>query len=276
MKHTPINRVRLLDYGYIGLVESWGSDEGIIEAARMSSNKGFLGWDPSPDNPKGDMHLLRYLQENKHETPFEMAGLQFEVQLPLYVRSEWHRHRTQSYNEMSARYVPLPDFNYLPTMERVFLNGKTKNKQAGAAEGALELTEEFYHEGAQRQLAAFNLAEESYQWCLKHGWPKELARGPVPVARYTRMRAQANLRNWLGFMTLRTHPAAQWEIRQYAIEVGKAIATTFPRTWELFAVTMEPRRTEARRVKFTEILERFHGMNDFPFGSLVDELLKVK
>ena len=67
------------------------------------------------------------------------------------------------------------------------------------------------------------------------GVPKELARLPVPVARYSRMRASANLRNWLGFLTLRMAPNAQWEIRQYANAVGEVVAKAFPRTWELFS-----------------------------------------
>jgi thymidylate synthase (FAD) len=66
------------------------------------------------------------------------------------------------------------------------------------------------------------------------GVPKELARLPVPVARYSRMRASANLRNWLGFLTLRMAPGAQWEIREYANAVGELVASQFPRTWELF------------------------------------------
>src|SRR5213595_1562338 len=78
----------------------------------MSTNKGFQGWDT-------DEKLLSYLYKNQHATPFEMAGLVIEVKAPIFVFREWHRHRTQSYNEMSARYVPLPDENYKPTVERI-------------------------------------------------------------------------------------------------------------------------------------------------------------
>src|ERR1700689_3525097 len=141
-------RIDVLDRGYLSLVESWGSDEAIIEAARMSTAKGFLGWGPvwkcrdcdslgAPEDGKhsycaksgdamhhwekstGDEKLLRFLYENKHSTPFEMAGLTVEVQAPIFVFREWHRHRTQSYSEMSARYTPLPDTNYIPTVERL-------------------------------------------------------------------------------------------------------------------------------------------------------------
>lgn len=240
---------KILDHGYIQLIETWGSDERIIEAARMSTAKGFNGWGPrhddgcqailtlSPANctcggPKpGDEKLLAYLYNHNHATPFEMAGMIIEVKAPIFVFREWHRHRTQSYNEMSARYIPLPDENYVPSVERLMLQGGA-NKQAQST-GA-QLTEK---EAAvfQAELATvYEKAQWLYERALLAGVPKELARLPVPVARYSRMRASANLRNWLGFLTLRMDPAAQWEIRQFANAVGDLVAEQFPKTWELF------------------------------------------
>lgn len=227
------HRVELLDHGYIQLVESWGSDERIIEAARMSTGKGFLGWG-SEEKP-GDEKLLRYLWTNKHHTPFEMGGVTVEVQAPIMVFREWHRHRTQSYNEMSARYIPLPDVNYLPSIERLMVNSKT-NKQAGVVQGAEELTEDTAERFRERLRHIYIQQEELYQDALKHGVPKELARVHLPVGRYSRMRSSANLRNWLGFLALRMPENAQWEIRQYAHALGCFIGTLFPRTWELFKV----------------------------------------
>jgi thymidylate synthase (FAD) len=78
-------------------------------------------------------------------------------------------------------------------------------------------------------------AQLVYEEGLQAGIPKELARLPMPVGRFSRMRASANLRNWLGFMTLRSAPNAQWEIRQYSNAVGKFVEQSFPRTWGLFA-----------------------------------------
>src|SRR5436190_1143352 len=124
-----LEKIKVLDHGYLALVESWGSDERIVEAARMSTDKGFVGWGTS-DAP-GDEKLLKFLYENKHATPFEMGGLIVEVQAPIFVFREWHRHRTQSYNELSARYTPLPDVNYVPTVDRLMVNAGTTNKQAG-------------------------------------------------------------------------------------------------------------------------------------------------
>lgn len=251
-------RVEVLDHGYLSLIELWGSDEAIIEAARMSTAKGFLGWGPKckkcghtydtmtnhcdliacdGEGPApGDEKLLRFLYENKHSTPFEMAGLTIEVQAPIFVFREWHRHRTQSYSEMSARYTPLPDVNYIPTVERLMVNSKT-NKQAGTVKGAEELTEANAVKFQNQLQDIYNRDELIYQWALAAGVPKELARVHLPVGRYSRMRASANLRNWLAFLTLRMAPGAQWEIRQYANAVGEIVKAKFPRTWELFAFT---------------------------------------
>ena len=80
----------------------------------------------------------------------------------------------------------------------------------------------------------YNRAQGLYESGLTAGVPKELARLVLPVARYSRMRASANLRNWLAFLTLRKSPKAQWEIRQYADAVGALVAEHFPRTWALF------------------------------------------
>jgi thymidylate synthase (FAD) len=229
-----IIKTPVLDHGYIALIESWGSDERIIEAARQSTGGGFKGWGPKEDGKPGDEKLLRYLWKHKHATPFEMAGLTVEVQAPIFVFREWHRHRTQSYNEMSARYTPLPDVNYVPTVERLLQGSDGKNRQAGTIKDAEVLTEE----NARRWIAwleeGYNKAELFYQRGLALGVPRELARVHLPVGRYSRMRASANLRNWLSFLTLRMDPAAQHEIRVYANALGDIISKLFPRTWALF------------------------------------------
>lgn len=242
--------IMVLDQGYVKFVESWGSDESIIEAARMSTGKGFQGWGPTHSfdcrydmnqngecvcEPKsGDEKLLAFLYNNQHMTPFEMGGMVIEVQAPIFVFREWHRHRTQSYNEMSARYTPLPDVNYLPSVERLMMNSNGANKQAGTIAGAGVLTEIGAFNFQQALMDSYIMAERTYQNALKEGVPKELARIMLPVGRYSRMRASTNLRNWLQFATLRSAPNAQWEIRQFSLAVERLLVTRFPRTMELF------------------------------------------
>lgn len=251
--------MKLLDHGYVELVETWGSDQRIIESARMSTAKGFEGWGPKHASeceitrcllergyqasgpvtctcsPKpGDEKLLKFLWDNAHATPFEMAGLTIEAKAPIFVFREWHRHRVPfGYNEMSARYTPLPDENYLPTVERILLaNQPTTNKQAQGA-----VTSTLTEQDADTWLAAvkeiYGIAELVYKAALVRGIPKELARIMLPVGRYSRMRATGNLRGWLGFLKLRCAPNAQWEIRQYANAVAEIVKQEFPRTYEV-------------------------------------------
>jgi len=229
--------IKVLDHGYVRLVEYWGmgdSDEpeaAIIEAARMSTGKGFNGWD-------SDAKLLAYLYEHKHMTPFEMCGMVIEVKAPIFVFREWHRHRTQSYNEMSARYIPIPDEHYEPDfkllMARASAAVKSTNRQAQSVPltGIDEHNIGLWLRCLERH---YKESQNLYQMGLEVGVPKELARLPMAVGRYSAMRASANLRNWLQFLTLRMANNAQWEIRQYAKAVGQIIAETFPRTWSLFA-----------------------------------------
>jgi thymidylate synthase (FAD) len=225
--------MQVLDHGYLKIIETWGSDERIVEAARMSTAKGFLGWG-NGEKP-GDEKLLRYLYENAHHTPFEMAGAIVEVQAPIFVFREWHRHRTQSYNELSARYTPLPDLNYVPSVERMLLGGGA-TKQAGMATGADTLTATVAESLIAEEERFNEAAERFYQEKLARGVPKELARTHLGVSRYSRMRASANLRNWLTFLTLRSekNPKAQWEIRQYGRTLADALRPVFPRTFSLF------------------------------------------
>lgn len=242
------------------------SEAGIIEAARQSTQGSFRGWDAAEcdcgleksannrggtyvgpvnshadtcafrQNP-GDAKLLRFLYDNKHFTPFEFAGMVIEVQAPIFVFREWHRHRTQSYNEMSARYTKLPNLYYMPDKENVATRATTV-QHSKQAEGIVPVrTEDFQSTVGAWQLRVnefYLRAQELYEQALNAGVPKELARITMPLGHYSRMRASANLRNWLSFMTLRCDPAAQWEIRQFANTVGQLINEQFPRTYQLW------------------------------------------
>lgn len=261
MPHIDMNALAVLDHGYVKLIETWGSDERVIEAARMSTGKGFKGWGSewccgNVDCGKlptgrytitpgsgcehcgtamklvpGDEKLLAYLYTNAHMTPFEMAGMVIEVKAPIFVFREWHRHRTQSYNEMSARYVPLPDENYMPSMERITMPGGFNKQAQGTGAHADENTALMFRRHLED---SYRGSQQLYEVALANGVPKELARLCLPVARYSKMRASANLRNWLAFLTLRDSDNAQWEIRMFAQAVGQIIGDCFPRTFALF------------------------------------------
>lgn len=264
-------KVDLLDHGYLAYVEHWGSDERIIEAARMSTGKGFLGWEPGrcpvclggqetydqrtnqsvtcyacegKGQIRGDKFLLATLYNSspKHTTPFEMAGLIVEVSAPIMVYREWHRHRTMSYNEMSARYIPLPNVNYVPSIERLMIGSDGKNKQAGTVTGAGILTEAAARSFQDGLRLMYRNQQALYETALANGVPKELARVHLPVGRYSRMRVSANLLNWLRFLTLRRDSKAQWEIRMYANAVAELVSQLFPRTWGHFDTEQQSRK----------------------------------
>lgn len=227
-------KIDVLDHGYVKFIEDWGhgttefAEAGIIEAARQSTQGSFRGWDQ-------DQKLLAYLFDNKpqHATPFEFAGMVIEVQAPIFVFREWHRHRTQSYNEMSARYTPLPDLNYTPTVARCTTVPATTNKQAMGLNGR-SVTEEEATKWLGDLALLYRQLQNHYQLGLDIGIPKELARCSMSVARYSRMRCSANLRNWLAFLTLRMDRNAQWEIRQFAQAINLIVMAKFPQTWALF------------------------------------------
>jgi len=126
----------------------------------------------------------------------------------------------------------LPDLYYVPSIERI-MNGKqaSKNKQ-GSEEGFTE-AQALQIRGVIQQVTGY--ARDRYNHLLAEGVARELARIIIPLNQYSRMRASANLRNWLGFLDLRLAGGAQWEIRQYAQAVAEIVQERFPRTYALFA-----------------------------------------
>jgi thymidylate synthase (FAD) len=246
---------KILDHGYVRLIDWMGTDETIVEAARMSTKKSFISWDAYHEcekcgtallpgfaeditackhekrisKPDGDQGLLEYLWKNNHATPFEMCELAIEVQAPIMVFREWHRSRTQSYNEMSARYTVMPNLHYIPEKGRLIAQA-TKNKQA-ASVGDKEMDLDTALAFIEKEQAT---VYADYEEMVEGGVPKEVARINCPVSRYSKMRAKTDLRNWLHFLNLRMRPNAQWEIRQYANAVAEIIEELFPRTYQLF------------------------------------------
>lgn len=215
-------RISVLDKGYVELVDHMGDDSYAIRAARMSTGKGFQGWDK-------DENLLRYLYANRHMTPFEMSELILEVKAPIFVFRQWHRHRTQSFNEFSGRYSVMPDEYYIPDTSR-FQGQDTKNRQgsAGAVSPDIAINAKTFLVERQEGI------HDDYLWMMDKGIAKELARINTPVSCYSKMWAKANLRNWLHFESLRLDEHAQWETRQYAEAVSTVIKSLWPRTYALF------------------------------------------
>lgn len=213
-------RINLLNHGYCRLIDVMGSDLSVTRSARVSHN---ADWRPGKGS-SSDEKLINYLWSNGHTTPFEAVTLTIEVQAPILVFRQWHRHRTQSYNEMSARYTELPELFYIPDPKLIGKQSAT-NKQGRT----LDLTDDELNERhieigmliAQNE-AAFELYRKLISW----GWPKELARSHLPVSTYSRMFATMNLLNAFRFLTLRADPHAQYEIRVYAEALFQLLSET--------------------------------------------------
>lgn len=215
--------------GYATLVEHWGSDERVIESARMSTQASFKGWG-NEDKP-GDEKLLKYLYDNFHCTPFEMAGATFELRAPIFVARQIFRHRTASFNEESARYSEIEDKFYFPSIERLKHGGQAKkNKQSSG----VELSDTAVDNALTVIVNASKNSYVYYETLIACGLARELARAVLPQNIYTRFRMQMTLRNWLHFLGLRMDEHTQWETRQYANAIHDELTKLFPRTLKLF------------------------------------------
>lgn len=227
-----IDIIEVLDKGYVNTVDCLGNDNSIVRSARVSYGKENTKFDLEKDSK-----LINYLWKNKHTSPFESAVITFEVKAPIFVFRQWHRHRTQSYNEVSARYTELPEEYYIPAIEVIGEQSKF-NKQARELNRPLDdpyLLLKGSELDSYKKLC--NKAFGFYSEMLLAGWPRELARMVLPLSTYSRMYATANLLNWFRFLTLRTHKHAQWEIQQYANAIVKLLRQYFPisvAAWEEF------------------------------------------
>jgi thymidylate synthase (FAD) len=215
-------RIDVLDHGFVRIVDYMGDDLSVVRAARVSYDAAWR----SGEDSGSDKRLINYLWRNKHTSPFEAVTFTFEVKAPIFVFRQWHRHRTWSFNELSARYRELPEEFYVPD-GTVIGNQSINNKQGRDVEEDAELMIRRYEEA--RWLK--RTCEESfstYRDLLKRGWPRELARSVLPVATYSHMFATVDLLNLLKFLTLRCDTHAQYEIRLYAEAMRDLIRPLIP------------------------------------------------
>lgn len=210
--------IKVLDYGLVRLVDHMGSDLSIIRSARVSYD---AEWRAGEDEGK-DTKLINYLLKNHHTSPFESVTFTFEVKAPIFVFRQWHRHRTWSFNEISARYTELPEEYYVPAIEQITTQS-TSNKQMRTKEQHPQASDIAYciETQCRKSFAA-------YKDLINEGCPRELARGVLPVNTYSHMFASVDLHNLFHFLKLRLHEHAQFEIRVYAEAMLKLIEPIVP------------------------------------------------
>ncbi|WP_051531716.1 FAD-dependent thymidylate synthase [Sphingomonas sp. URHD0057] len=220
--------VHVLDHGFVRLVDSMGDDLSIVRAARVSYD---ADWRAGEDEGS-DKRLLNYLWRNAHTSPFEAVALTFEVKAPIFVFRQWHRHRTWSYNELSARYRELPEEFYVPDPAKI---GKQSQSHKQMREFGVEADPETQQAAVNAIRASSERSFAAYRELLGYGVPRELARSVLPVNTYSHMFASVNLLNLFRFLTLRVHEHAQYEIRVYAEamrDLARAVVPVAVGAWE--------------------------------------------
>ncbi len=214
---------KVLDDGFIRVIDYMGSDESIVQAARVSYGKGTK-------KVHEDRGLIRYLMRHHHTTPFEMCEIKFHVRVPMDCWRQWIRHRMANVNEYSTRYSVAID-SAQTTSEAEWRIQASGNRQGSAgfaanAEGKTLTEKERYLQ---------SLAREIYDERLKMGIAREQARKDLPLSTYTEAYWKVDLHNLLHFLYLRMDAHAQYEIRRYAEIMGHEIVAKWcPSVWEAF------------------------------------------
>jgi len=215
--------IRVLDDGFVRVVDYMGDDSAIVQAARTSYGKGTK-------RRHEDRGLIRYLMRHAHTTPFEMCEIKLHVRVPMDVWRQWIRHRTASVNEYSTRYSEAIDAAQRTPPEAWRLQS-TGNRQGSSGLLPPDVGKRLSDEEAalQRQV------RDVYEARLAAGVAREQARKELPLSTYTEAYWKIDLQNLLHFLELRMDEHAQLEIREYANVIGERIVAKWvPMTWEAF------------------------------------------
>lgn len=215
-------RYRVLDHGFVALVDYMGNDDAVVQAARVSYGKGTK-------TVSEDRGLIRYLMRHQHTTPLEMVEFKWHVAMPIFVARQWIRHRTANVNEVSFRYSKPRDKFYIPKPDAINVQSPVNKQGRG---------ERVSPEQAQRVIELIRgqgeRGMESYEEMTRNDVARELARIGLPVNLYTEWYWKNDLHNTLRFLSLRLHPHAQKEIRDYAGAMAAIVQRATPLTWEAF------------------------------------------
>lgn len=212
----------VLAKGFVKLVDKMGDDASIVQAARVSYGAGTK-------TVRDDTKLIRFLMKHEHMTPFEMVQFKFHVKLPIFVARQWMRHRTGSYNEISARYSIIPNDYHTPELQK---QSETNKQASTAVDDADDARKAFgFYDKVK---VACERSFQAYEEFLRVGVSREVARGVLPVLTYTEFYWSVNLRNLLHFIHLRIKSNAQQEIREYAKAISEILKLIVPISYKAF------------------------------------------
>jgi thymidylate synthase (FAD) len=227
------------NHGFVGLIDTMGSDEEIAQAARVS-----YGRNATLKTKEEDRGLLRYMMRQAHTSPFEMAEVKFHLKLPIFVMRQLIRHRTANVNEYSGRYSEMSNEFYVPDFDYMEAQSKTnKQGRAGAIDDddkktindiILQVEEECYD--AYQVMLHEDVPEDFIDPFTEDfpGLTKELSRMVLPVANYTECYWKIDLHNFFHFCRLRLDAHAQREIRDFAQAMYDFVKPYFPLSMEAF------------------------------------------
>ncbi|MDB9825379.1 FAD-dependent thymidylate synthase [Alphaproteobacteria bacterium] len=226
--------IKVLDHGFIRVIDYMGTDQSIVQAARVSYGEGTK-------KLREDRGLIRYLLSHWHTTPFEMCEIKFHVKLPIFVARQWIRHRTANVNEYSARYSVLdrefyvPEINQLGSQSTTNKQGRSESLNKNFAKQAQKLIKDNsnqLYDDYQNLLNGNLLNKDEYE--DGEGLARELARTTLPLNYYTQWYWKVDLHNLMHFLKLRADSHAQYEIQIYAEKMIDVLKKWVPLTYEAF------------------------------------------
>ena len=214
---------KVLDDGFVRVVDYLGSDSAIVQAARVSYGKGTK-------SVHEDEGLIRYLMRHSHTSPFEMCEIKLHLRVPMDAWRQWIRHRTASVNEYSTRYSEAIDSS-LRTAATEWRSQSSANKQG--SENRIDPDKGKMLSDREAEFLA--ASRDVYEERLRLGVAREQARKDLPLSTYTEAFWKIDLHNLFGFLRLRRAPEAQQEIRTFAQVIGDEIVKRWcPMAWNAF------------------------------------------
>lgn len=261
---------KVLDKGFVRLIDYLGGDRRIVQAARVSYGQGTK-------TIREDKGLIDYLISHQHTSPFEQVILTFHCKMPIFIARQWIRHRTARINEISGRYSVMADEFYVPAPDQVKYQSKS-NRQGRAEEDVpAELRQKVLDILTGEQKSAY----KNYGKLIDNGIARELARINLPLSLYTQWYWQIDLSNLFHFLKLRLDYHAQWEIRQYGkviAEITKKVAPLAYKAFEthvLNAVTFSGKELQALALQLQGKAHKLKGINKTEFEAKILRILST-
>lgn len=225
---------KVLDHGFVRVIDYMGDDSSVVQAARVSYGKGTKKLNQ-------DKNLINYLISHRHSTPFEMNEIKFHIKLPIFVARQWIRHRTANVNEYSARYSILDKEFYIPKSKdlkpqsQINNQGRSGNLSAEEVDLYSNIIKDNSQKGFDNYTTLLNEDEDGKTLDPdKRGLARELSRMTLPLNAYTQWYWKIDLHNLMHFLSLRFDAHAQYEIRVYADVMMQILKKWVPLSYDAF------------------------------------------